>query len=656
MAVTYTTPADKRLKRQFYYYRKKLESKGVYAGTKHKRIAIDKSRIPLENLSRLGFVPVTLAIPESGQDQFTSYRNPYNNYHIHSHPGAWTMHEDEHPAATMIMRSRPTLLGKLQAIAEGVPHIITEGIPGAAIYVANQVKRVLPGAGDPNMLNAISTDQQNEKNKQTKTAGSLNAPSFDIYMSKVAALRSTVDLQEHQKDLVRKSRSNRAGIIANWQTGGGKTPGSIAVAEDRGGKVLAVVPAALRENYRQGVAKFTTDDRHNDYHIVSYEKFTKDPHGIVDSVKPRTMIIDEYHRLRNPGKSRDAVASVRSKIPYMVANTASLINNRPEELVPLVNLVAGKRVYGENEFAAKHIGTEKVRAGGILGFLKPTGVKEKITNADELKRRMGPYVHRFTGTAGFKRNFPSKKEEDIIVDMSKEQDRMYRAILSTNKDLAEKIKNNLPPSKQDLANINAFSVALRQISNTPAAYDVSLDAIASSPKMQEVIRRQHQAAKSDPNFRAVVYSNFLNAGISPVIEHMKSKGVAGEVFRGGMSDRERADVVKRFNEGKIKSLGVSPAGGEGLDLRGTKMIQLLEPHWNPERHEQAIGRGVRFKSHEHLPLEERNVAIQRFVSRHPETLLNKLRLTKRDTSIDEWMLSRMKEKKELSDQFINALS
>lgn len=571
------------------------------------------------------------------------------------------MHEDDHPAATMIMRSRPTLLGKAQAVAEGLPHIITEGIPGAAIYLANQAKRILPSAGDPDMVNAIHADRKNAKGTQANPGNtSLNAPTFNIFMSKHAALRSDVELQAHQRDLVHRARAGssagRGGIIANWRTGGGKTPGSIAVAEDRGGKALVVVPAALRENYRQGVKKFTTDDRHDDYHIMSYEKFIKNP-NVVKELKPNTVILDEYHRMRNPGKARDALSSVRKDVPFVVANTGSLINNRPEELVPLVNLVAGKRVYGEEEFQKKHLGTEVVRSPGILGrIFGPTGVKEKIKNEDELRRRMGPYVHQFKGTSGFDSHFPEKKEEDVVVTMSKEQDKMYRAILNTNPELSSKIKKNLPPSKQDLANINAFSVALRQISNTPASYNTALNAIDSSPKMQEMIRRQHEAAKNDPNFRAVVYSNFLSSGVVPVIEKMKSEGVAGEVFRGGMTDKQRAGVVSDFNSGKIRSLGVSPAGGEGLDLKGVKMIQLAEPHWNPERHEQAIGRGVRFKSHEHLPREERNVAVQRFVSKHPETLLNKIKLKNRDTSIDEWMLSRMREKKELNDSFINALS
>jgi hypothetical protein len=160
---------DPRLQRQFDYYRKRLESKGVLAGTRHKRITINKDRLPEESLKRLGFTPVLVAIPEAGQDRFTSFRHPKNNYHIHSHPGVWTMHEDEHPAATMIMKSRPTLLGKAQALFEGVPHAAMEGVPGAIIYLKNQAKRILPNVEVPNMMHAITRDREAAKNPE-KTA------------------------------------------------------------------------------------------------------------------------------------------------------------------------------------------------------------------------------------------------------------------------------------------------------------------------------------------------------------------------------------------------------------------------------------------------------------------------------------------------------
>lgn len=478
-----------------------------------------------------------------------------------------------------------------------------------------------------------------------------------IVLVKAAALRPGVELQKHQRDLVAKSRLVPGGQIANWRTGAGKSPGSIAVAEDRGGNTLAVVPAALRSNYRQAVEQFTTPDRHKKYTIISYEQFQKNPHGWIARTNPSTVVADEFHRLRNNGKARQAFESVRDQIPYLLGNTASLVNNRPEELVPLVNLAAGHKVYdSEADFARRHLGKESVRGPGLGGLLRARGEREKLMNADELKKRIGPYVHRFNGDTGFSGQFPEVTEQMKTVDLTKRQQDLTKAVLKANPDLAYKIKMNLPPNKRDLKSLNSFSVALRQISNNPAEFDTSVvDKLTESPKFRAMLHEQEQMAKSDPHFRAVVYSNFLSSGVQPVVEGAKQKGLSAELFQGGMGDKERADMVKRFNRGHIKTLGLSPAGGEGLDLKGVKLIQLAEGHWNPERAKQAIGRGVRFKSHAHLPQKERKVVVQKFVAKNPRRWWHNVPGVHPDTSIDQWIESRRDEKERLNQQFVKAI-
>lgn len=480
--------------------------------------------------------------------------------------------------------------------------------------------------------------------------------SHRIALAKLAALRSSVKLQPHQAEAVERARQV-SGMVANWRTGGGKTPGSIAVAESRGGNVLVVVPAALRENFKGGVKQFTTADRHDKYTIISYEQFAKDPEGWVERTKPNTVIADEFHRLRNFGKTRQAFESVRDKIPFMLGNTASLINNRPEELVPLINLAAGKKIYdSQADFARRHLATQKVRAPGLRGWLtRARGEREVLKDPKGLRSNLGPYVHRYWGDKEFNKNFPSLKEERVHVELTSRQRKLQDAVLKANPDLAKKIKLNLPPSKRDLQNMNAFSVALRQIANNPGEFDLSIkDPIKESPKFQRMLSEQQARAKSDPNFRAVIYSNFLTSGVKPVVDEANKRGLPAQTFMGGLSDKQRAQIVQDFNAGRVKVLGVSPAGGEGLDLKGVKLIQLTEGHWNPEKSQQAIGRGVRFRSHAHLPEQERNVLVQRIIARHPRRFIHRLGV-RPDTSIDEWIDERRMEKERLNQQFLNAL-
>lgn len=146
------------LEKQFETYRKRLPSEGVFTGTLHKRIAIPKSEFSEKQIRALGFQPVAIAIPEVGQNKFVSWRHPEHNYHIHSHPEHWTMHEDEHAAAPMLMAKLKDPAERLKALIKGVPHVVTEGIPGAAIYLGGLLNR-LTGAPPTPMVERIKQEQ-----------------------------------------------------------------------------------------------------------------------------------------------------------------------------------------------------------------------------------------------------------------------------------------------------------------------------------------------------------------------------------------------------------------------------------------------------------------------------------------------------------------
>jgi ERCC4-related helicase len=85
-----------------------------------------------------------------------------------------------------------------------------------------------------------------------------------------------------------------------------------------------------------------------------------------------------------------------------------------------------------------------------------------------------------------------------------------------------------------------------------------------------------------------------------------------------MNDKEKKEAVKAFNSGKINTLLISGAGAEGIDLKGTRNIHITEPHWNEARVDQVIGRGVRFKSHDHLPEKDRSVTVTKYYSTVPK--------------------------------------
>jgi superfamily II DNA/RNA helicase len=182
---------------------------------------------------------------------------------------------------------------------------------------------------------------------------------------------------------------------------------------------------------------------------------------------------------------------------------------------------------------------------------------------------------------------------------------------------------------------------------------------ASTPKIRAVVNDIESGIKNDPNFKGVVYSDFLQGGLTPLAAKLKRRNISYGMFTGEQSDIERNQMVRDYNKGKLKSLLISPAGGEGLDLKGSKYLGILNPSWNPAKTDQVIGRVARFKSHEHLPESERNVVVKQYLSEPRLGLLGKLKKLVKPSNhmigVDEYVWNRSQEKKALNNQFTNAL-
>ena len=59
----------------------------------------------------------------------------------------------------------------------------------------------------------------------------------------------------------------------------------------------------------------------------------------------------------------------------------------------------------------------------------------------------------------------------------------------------------------------------------------------------------------------------------------------------------------------IKVFMITAAGSEGINLRNTRYVHLIEPYWQPVRLEQVIGRARRICSHQDLPIELQTVEV-----------------------------------------------
>jgi hypothetical protein len=74
------------------------------------------------------------------------------------------------------------------------------------------------------------------------------------------------------------------------------------------------------------------------------------------------------------------------------------------------------------------------------------------------------------------------------------------------------------------------------------------------------------------------------------------------------------DGKKNTMGGIIRVMMITASGAEGINLKNTRYVHIVEPYWNMVRVDQVVGRARRICSHEELPPELRTVQVFVYLS------------------------------------------
>jgi len=141
----------------------------------------------------------------------------------------------------------------------------------------------------------------------------------------------------------------------------------------------------------------------------------------------------------------------------------------------------------------------------------------------------------------------------------------------------------------------------------------------------------------------------------------------------------KESILKRGGKKLLCILMATSSGAEGINLKNVRHLHIMEPHWNPARHDQVIGRGIRLCSHathqilsegsikvETVPQEERTIRISFYVSvftkdqASSNTAFNIVPIRRADTSPKKYNLpeggGRAPEAFMTSDEFLYEVS
>lgn len=473
------------------------------------------------------------------------------------------------------------------------------------------------------------------------------------HTGKQADLQPWVQLQPHQQRVADRVSGPNPRMLVYHGLGTGKSLAAIAAAEaakqNNGGEYAIVAPASLRDNFRKEVDKFTTGSKPE---ILSYTGLGM---GQTPTNNPETLIFDEAHRLRNPdGLAAQAAVDAAKKAPRLALLTGSPITNHPTDLANLLSLLRNEKITPE-KFEQKFVDYKKVKPGwmGWLRGVKP-GEEMDVKNPDELKSLLRGHVDYNPGKSpeGVDIN-----EQIIDAPMTAEQERIQKAIRTKIPPrFLWKLDKEFPLSRDELSKLNSFLTGMRQISLSTQPFRADKDhfkAFEQSGKLQLALSKLRETLDSDPRRKALIYSNYIDAGLQPYAAALAKQNIPHAIFHGGIPLAERRKALDEYNAGKLRALLIGPAGAEGISTKGTSLIQLLDPHWNETRSQQAKGRGLRFDSHRDLPEELKDVAIQRFISRakQPGWFKRKVFGVRPERTGDEILDTLAKAKEKANDKF-----
>jgi SNF2 family DNA or RNA helicase len=450
----------------------------------------------------------------------------------------------------------------------------------------------------------------------------------------------TTPLLPHQERVVRRMQE-QPGLLVAHGLGTGKTLSSIAVADALGGSSRALVPASLQANFQKELEKHT--DLPSSLEVASMQRA-----ALRDEATPSDLlIVDEAHRARETSTKlyqllKDYPATRRMLL------TASPTYNRPSDIAPLVNIVAGERVLPTGrDFDKRFI---RKPPNSLLSTLFGSAKKPELQRKKELKGILDKWVDYHQATGG---EFPDRIDESVVVPMDAEQTKLHNFAWGKLPLMARlRLQAGLPPQKKDLSSLNAFQSQSRQVGGSTKRFGRA-EEVGVSPKLRRAISDLSKRIQENPEHKAVVYSNYLDT-IGDYAQELENQNVPHAVFSGNLPQKQRAQAVQDYNAGKLKALLVSSAGGEGLDLKGTRQLQVLEPHWNEEKLDQVIGRAIRHGSHAHLPEDQRDVTVQRYLTHPAPGWFDRLR-GKQPLGVEQVLSEAAADKKTLNQKLLDLM-
>tara|TARA_B100001093_G_scaffold102997_1_gene95170 strand:- start:203 stop:2980 length:2778 start_codon:yes stop_codon:yes gene_type:complete len=292
--------------------------------------------------------------------------------------------------------------------------------------------------------------------------------------------------------------------------------------------------------------------------------------GMIEELKEvdfHYLVLDESQNIKNV-QSQTSKAAMLLKSDHRIALSGTPVENNLGELYALFRFLNPGMFGSLKDFQQNYLLP-------IQQFGDP-----EVT--DELKTKISPFIMRRLKQEVLK-DLPEKVEQHLYVEMSEEQDKIYKERQSYFHKLIQGSIAKDGLSQSQFVLFQALS-ELRQLASIPEA-KVNLKKPSAK---RELLKEQINEAIANGH-KVLVFVNFLSA-MEYLVSDFEQQKISCLTMSG--QTRDRQGVVDRFqNDPSVQVLVMTlKTGGVGLNLTSADMVYIFDPWWNVAAENQAIDR------------------------------------------------------------------
>ncbi len=290
----------------------------------------------------------------------------------------------------------------------------------------------------------------------------------------------------------------------------------------------------------------------------------------------RLLVVDEAHNLKNPKAAQTkAVKSIPAGA--RVAMSGTPVENRLTEYWSLMDFCNPGLLGTQKRFTQ--------------AYVTPIQTHGDQDTAARFRRVTAPFLLRRLKTdRSIITDLPEKIEQDQLCQLTAEQSALYESVVREGLEVIHGTSDTFQRQGVVLQMIQA----LKQICNHPRQYlkegDTATEASGKMQRLLELLDPIHQRHE-----KAIVFTQFREAGELLQAAIAEATGRQPAFLHGGLSRRQRDEMVQRFQQDRSDRVLVLSlkAAGTGLNLTAAAHVVHFDLWWNPAVEAQATDRAYR---------------------------------------------------------------